>query len=152
MVSFAKEIEVRWSDCDPNRHLRSSAFSDFATHVRFGFLESRGFPIAEFGRLDLGPAVRSEEILYFREIGLGDSVTVDVQLAGLSPDGARWKLRHEFKRGDGALAARQTLAGGWISLTQRKLVVPPAALADAFRSLARAEDFEELASLQPKES
>jgi acyl-CoA thioester hydrolase len=149
-VRFAKELEVRWSDCDPNRHLRNSAFADYATHVRFTFLESRGFSVDEFARLDVGPAVQHEETRYFREVLLGHRVTIDLTLAGLSADGARWRLRHSFTRGDGVLAARLTLAGGWISLARRKLVVPPAQVTEAFRALDRDDDYEELRSLDDR--
>jgi acyl-CoA thioester hydrolase len=39
-----------------------------------------------------------------------------------------------------------TSTGGWLDLTNRKLIVPPEALLAAMRSLAQTEDFQVLAS------
>jgi acyl-CoA thioester hydrolase len=39
-----------------------------------------------------------------------------------------------------------TSTGGWLDLAARRLVSPPPALAEALRSLSRADDFQELSS------
>ena len=46
----------------------------------------------------------------------------------------------------GELAARITSLGGWLDLAARKLVAPPAPLADALRALEHTADFEVLPS------
>jgi acyl-CoA thioester hydrolase len=61
-----------------------------------------------------------------------------------SADGARFRLRNEFFREDGQLAARVTSIGGWLDLTQRKLVAPPPRLAQLLRALVRSEDYTEI--------
>lgn len=41
-VLYEKTIEVRWADCDANRHMRHSAYSDLCGHTRVGFMDSIG--------------------------------------------------------------------------------------------------------------
>jgi acyl-CoA thioester hydrolase len=90
--------------------------------------------------------VRRDEVEYFRELRLLETVTVSFSLAGLSDDASRMRLRNEFVREDGQLAAKVTSTGGWLDLAARRLVSPPPALAEALRSLSRADDFQELSS------
>ena len=40
---YYKEIEIRWSDMDANRHLANTAYLDFGGHTRIDFLASLGF-------------------------------------------------------------------------------------------------------------
>ena len=39
MKDFIKEIQVRWSDLDPNFHLRHSVYYDWGAYCRIEFLE-----------------------------------------------------------------------------------------------------------------
>ena len=54
----------------------------------------------------------------------------------------RFRVRNEFWRADGKIAARLTSTGGWLDLNARKLVLPPDGLRAAMVSLAAAADFE----------
>ena len=67
-------------------------------------------------------------------------------LAGISPDGSRFRIRNEFFREDGKMAARVTTQGGWLNLELRKLTAPPPELVDVFSALARTGDFQEMES------
>ena len=69
---FQEQFAVRWSDLDANRHVRNTIFSEFATHTRFGFLESHGFAQGDFETMRFGPVMFREEIRYRREILFGD--------------------------------------------------------------------------------
>lgn len=42
------EFHVRWSDLDPNMHLRHTAYNDMCAATRFSYLESLGFTMAKF--------------------------------------------------------------------------------------------------------
>ena len=42
MISFSKELSFRWSDLDPNFHVRHSAYYDFGAQHRIEILESLG--------------------------------------------------------------------------------------------------------------
>ena len=143
---FEKRLLAGWGDMDFNSHMRNTAFLDKSADVRMMFFSENGFPMEEFIRLKIGPVIRKDEIEYFKEIRLLEELRVTLGIAGLAEDGSRFLLRNEFWRADGKLAAKVTSAGGWLDLSQRKLVVPPAALLTALRSLPQTEDFQALSS------
>lgn len=139
---FAKTFHVRWSDTDFNAHMRNTAYLDIAADVRMMFFDERGFSMREFERLQLGPVVVKDEIDYFREMRLLEPFRVTLVLAGLSADGARFRLENEFLRGDGRLAARVISDGGWLDLRARKLTVPPEKLRATLGALTRSANFQ----------
>lgn len=145
--AFECRFEVRWDDLDGNRHVRNTAFSEYATHTRFRLLGAHGFTQAKLEELRFGPVMMREEIRYRREVLFGDALVVDVRCAGLSPDSSHWRVHQEVVRSDGRQAALLTIQGGWLHLDHRKLVAPPAELAAILLSLPRTHDFEELSSL-----
>lgn len=138
---FSKRFEVRWADLDANRHLRNTAYLDFATHVRFAFLAENGFPPSRFGELHFGPVILREEMTFLREVGPNDELTVDYRLAAVSADRRRFRLRHRVFRRDGVEAARIETDGGWMDLATRKLRPPPDELQKALDRLVRTGDF-----------
>ena len=141
---FQRELTAGWGDMDFNAHMRNTAYLDKAADVRMLYFADRGFSTAEFARMRFGPVVRKDELAYFREVGLMESLTVTLALGGLSGDGSHWILRNEFFRGDGQRAATVTSTGGWLDLAARRLVPPPAPVLDAMRALERTADFQEL--------
>lgn len=146
---FAKSVEVRWADCDPNRHLRHTAYNDYATHVRFRYLEENGFGGREFARLRLGPVIFREETRFFKEVRMGEAMEVDFQVAALSPTGARFHLLQEIHRRGGELAAVVRVEGAWLNVETRKLVEPPPELVELIRALPRTADYRELPDREP---
>ncbi len=146
VTPFEQQIVVRWQDIDANRHLRNTAYSEFATDTRFRFVAAHGYTQERFEELRFGPVILREDIRYRREVLLGQTVTVNVLAAGLSPDGSAWRVRHEIRLPDGREAATLTLDGGWLHLDTRRLVEPPADLLASLRGLPRTPDFEELPS------
>ena len=144
---FETRFHARWADMDFNAHMGNAAYLDAASDVRMQYFASRGFPMAEFARLRVGPVVRRGELEYQRELRLLEPVLATLELGGLSADGARFRMCNEFRREDGQLAARVVSLGGWLDLSTRKLCVPPPALAEAMQALARSADFVELPGL-----
>lgn len=143
---YTKTLYAGWADMDFNAHMKNTAYLDKAADVRQMFLLENGFPVEEFLRLRIGPVVMKDEVEYFREVGLQQSITVTYALAGHAPDGSRFLLRHEIFRPDGQLSARVTSTGGWLNLAERKLVAPPPALLAAMNSLEKTNDFQVLPS------
>lgn len=143
---YTKTLYAGWADMDFNSHMKNTAYLDKAADVRQMFLIENGFPVEEFFRLRIGPVVMKDEVEYFKEVGLQQKITVTYALAGHAPDGSRFLLRHEIFRPDGELSARVTSAGGWLNLTERKLIAPPAALLSAMNSLEQTSDFVTLPS------
>ena len=135
-----------WGQMDFNAHLANTAYLDMAADARMLFFSENGFPMAEFARQKFGPVIRRDELEYLREVRLLERVRVDLLLGGLSADAGRFRFINRFFREDGTPAARVISAGGWLGFEQRKLVAPPAALADVLRALPRSEDYSEIAA------
>lgn len=146
-AAFEITVEVRWDDLDANRHVRNTAFSEYASNARFHLLVAHGFDQMRLEQLRFGPVMMREDIHYRRELFFGDVLTVRVHAAGLSTDGSHWRVYQEVLRPDGKEAATLFIQGGWIQLDQRKLVAPPEELAAVLLSLPRTADFAELPSL-----
>jgi acyl-CoA thioester hydrolase len=143
---YEKTFHVGWAQVDFNGHLGNTSYMDLAVDVRMFFFAENGFPIQEFQRRRFGPVILKDEIEYFREFHLLDPIRITFQAAGLSEDVTRFRIRNEFYRADGKLAARLTTVGGWLDLDKRKLIVPPENLATVMKNLARTDDFEVLPS------
>ena len=139
---FEKTFHVGWAQVDFNGHLGNTSFMDLAVDVRMFYFAGNGFSIGEFQRQRFGPVIMKDEIEYYREFHLLDPIRITQQCAGMSEDASRFKIRNEFFREDGKLAARLDTTGGWLDLDKRKLIVPPENLANAMRALVRTEDFE----------
>jgi acyl-CoA thioester hydrolase len=146
---YAKEFLAGWGTMDFNGHLANRSYLDLAADVRMTFFAEHGFPPAEFRRLAIGPVVKKDELEYFREIGLHETVTVTLAALGLSADGARFVLENEIWSAANERAARVRSTGGWLDLRARKLVVPPPDLLHAMQQWPRCSDFTELQPLRP---
>jgi acyl-CoA thioester hydrolase len=141
---YAKEFLAGWGTMDFNGHLANTAYLDLAADVRMAFFADHGFPPSEFRRLALGPVIRKDELEYFREVGLHETVTVTYAALAMSADGARFVLENEIWTAAGERAAVVRSTGGWLDLRARRLVAPPAALLAAFMQVPRSADFVEL--------
>jgi len=141
---FTHRFEVGWGDLDFNGHMRNTAYLDLAATVRMLYFQSQGFEMPEFERLRFGPVVLKDEVEYFRELRLLQPVLVGIELAGLSGDGTRFRIRNPFQTEEGKVVAKVTSTGGWMDLNLRKLGAPPEPLRRVLESLERSADFEEL--------
>jgi len=139
-------FHVRWGDMDFNAHMKNTAYLDMSGDVRMMYFAEHGFSMREFERLRVGPVIMRDELEYFKEMRLLETITVNLQLAGLSPDASRFCFRNEFFRKDGRLVARVTSVGGWLDLADRRLTAPPERLARVLRDLQTSESFRELDS------
>ena len=141
---YSKEFLAGWATMDINGHMANTAYLDLAADVRMAFFAEHGFPPSEFRRLALGPVIRKEELEYFREVGLHDTVTVTYAALAMSADGARFVLENEVWSAEGERAATLRSTGGWLDLRARKLVAPPPALLAVLVQVPRAPGFTEL--------
>ena len=145
-MAFERTLLAGWGDMDFNSHMRNTAYLDKGADIRMMFFAENGFGADMMHQLRIGPVIMRDEIEYFREIHLMDPVRVTLARAGLSDDGSRFRVRNEFWRADGKIAARLTSTGGWLDLNARKLVLPPDGLRAAMVSLDAVADFEVLPS------
>ena len=143
---FTKKLYAGWADMDFNAHMKNTAYLDKCSDVRLMFFAENGFPAEEFARLRFGPVVMKDEVEYYREVTLLQSIEVSLAVAGLSADGSRFILRNDFRRGDGKACVKVTSTGGWLDLDARKLIAPPESLLAGLRTLPRTDDFRELPS------
>ena len=141
MDSYFNSFQVTWSDLDPNRHLRHTAYNDFAAQVRVNFISEHGFSFQEMGKLQVGPILFREETRFFREIGFNEIIKINIQLASASDDGAKWAMLHQIFRADGELSATVLVEGAWMDLRLRKITAPPGDLKDVVMKMPKTEDF-----------
>lgn len=142
MSNYSKPVEVRWSDLDPNFHLRHSVYYDWGAYARISFLEEYGLTVAFMAQTHIGPILFREECIFKREIRLGDKVTVTLELIKAREDQSRWSIRHHIYKNDDILSAVLTVDGAWIDTHLRKLSAPPAQVMEVFSNMPRANDFE----------
>jgi acyl-CoA thioester hydrolase len=145
---FVRRFVVRWSDADANGHLRNTAFSEFATDTRVALFAALGYDWTRLQAAHLGPVLFREEIEYRREAAIGEEVLVDALASGLAPDGSRWAIVHRLWKPDGTEMAKVKVVGSFIDLEARRATAPPKDLADAMRTMARSDPFEELAAIR----
>ena len=72
MASFIKEISFRWSDLDPNFHVRHSAYYDFGAQHRIEILEELGLTLRVMQTQGFGPVLFREECVFRKELKLSD--------------------------------------------------------------------------------
>jgi len=142
MSSFTLPVQVRWSDLDPNFHLRHSVYYDWAAMCRLEYLQAHGLTPALMAQLQFGPIIFREEAVFRKEIRFGDAIEITLHLAKGRRDFSRWTIQHEIKRTDGTLCAILTIDGAWLNTAERKLFIPPAAATDVFRQMPLGEHFE----------
>lgn len=135
MKKFEKNIEVRWSDVDPNRHVRHSAYYEYGAHVRIRYFTECGFDSATMSQLNIGPILFKEECSFIKEIRPDDTISINVLKGEVSEDASRWILHHEIFNQKGEKSAHITIKGAWIDLNIRKLTSPPIELAKAIHEL-----------------
>ncbi len=139
-VTFA----TKWSDFDPNRHMRHTAYNEYAAEVRVRFFAAQKFSINEFTKLNIGPILFEEHTSFRKEIHLGENITVNLRLSGLSKNNERWKITHEVFNQAGKLSAIIKVYGAWIDLSKRKLTVPAKEAQHLFLNAEKTDDFEEI--------
>ena len=138
---YIKEFDIRWSDLDANRHVANSAYINFMSHTRMGFLMENGFGQKEMAKHNIGPVVFYEHVYYFKEIFAGKPLKVSLQLKGLSEDGMYFEFVHNFYDHKGQNFASCEMMGGWIDLKERKLIGLPSDLFENLNSLSHTDDF-----------
>jgi acyl-CoA thioester hydrolase len=142
MEKFVKDLQVRWSDLDPNFHLRHSVYYDWGAFCRIEFLSRFQLDPSLMQQLHFGPIIFREECIFKREIRFGDHVTIDLKLAKSRRDYSRWTIQHLIMKNEEILSAVLTLDGAWIDTVARKLTIPPAQAASVFSQMPAAEDFQ----------
>ena len=130
-----------WSQIDANQHMRHSAYADFAAQARLMMLEEAGLGPAILYKLNVGPLMFREELIFLREVAMNDRLKVTCEITKSRPDGSRLSIRHEIYRADGVKAAIINVDGAWLDMTKRKLTPLPEGLSQAFMNAPKSEDY-----------
>lgn len=140
-MNYSKSIEIRWSDLDPNFHVRHSAYYDFGASIRMSFLTEHGLGTDVLLQHQLGPILFREECLFKREIQFKDIVSINLILKQCTHSYSRWTMQHEIIKNGDIVAAVITVDGAWMNTAKRRLTVPPDFVSATMDKLPRAEDF-----------
>ena len=143
-MDFKITFKTKWADFDANRHMRHTAYNDYAAEVRVRYFKEHGMSIEDLAKENLGPILFKEETNFYKEIHIGEDITVNLALNALSSKLERWKLQHQIFNKAGKLAAQINVYGAWINLEKRKLSAPSAKFKNLFSSLNKTDDFEEI--------
>ncbi len=144
MEAYSMPYQVRWTDIDANRHVRYSAYIDAAAELRYRFFTEHGLPPEVFDSLGVGPVYTSLTANFFREVRLGETLTITYQLTGLSPSGLRWKVQHDFLKSNAKKAVTLFLEGTILNLATRQPTAPTPEIMAVFQQVPRPAEFEEL--------
>jgi len=142
MEDFKMPIQIRWSDLDPNFHLRHSVYYDYGALCRVHFLNAHSLDAAAMQRLQIGPILFREEALFKREIRSEDKIYMTLKLLKAKKDFSRWSIQHQLIKNEDILSAIITVDGAWMNIIQRKLSSPPEEVFAAFDCMPKGEKFE----------
>ena len=142
MSEFNRVIQVRWSDLDPNFHVRHSIYYDWGAFVRVEFLNEYGLNYEIMQELKFGPILFREECVFRREVVSGDEIRMNLLLIRSKRDFSRWSIQHQITKTDGTLCAVLTVDGAWMDVVRRKLSSPPEKVHEVFNRMPKAESFE----------
>lgn len=141
-MSYKISFKTKWSDFDANKHMRHTAYNDYAAEARLRFLNENGFGLSVMKNQNIGPILFSENTIFRREIKLGEDISVELFLEASSKNGERFKLKSILYREDGELAATISIYLAWIDLTKRKLAIPSNQIIKTLKNLEKTSDFE----------
>ena len=142
MNEFSRSVQLRWSDLDPNFHIRHSVYYDWGAFCRVEFLNAYGLNYQVMQDLQFGPILFREECVFRREIRMGEEVTINLKIIRARKDYSRWSIHHEIVKADGSLCAVLTVDGAWMDVSKRKLASPPQKVHEVFEQMPRDEKFE----------
>lgn len=141
MKEYRKQVEIRWSDLDPNFHLRHSVYYDWGAFVRMSYMTEFGITPALLLQLQIGPILFREECTFKREIGFQDKVEISLELYKCTRNMSRWGMRHEIWKNGETLCAILHADGAWLDTRLRKLAIPPDQFREGFEHIPHTHDF-----------
>lgn len=144
MSEYSRPYQIRFSDIDANGHVNYSAYINAAGDLRYGFFSEHDFPPARFQELGIGPVYTAIHAQFFREVRMGETVTIAYEMSGLSPHGGRWKVHHDMLKSNGKKAVSLDVEGAIINLATRRPALPTPELLETFHLIPRAKGFEAL--------
>jgi len=140
-MNYIKQVEIRWSDLDPNFHLRHSVYYDFGAYCRISFLFDNGITEDVMREHSIGPVLFREECFFMKEIILGDKINISLKLKSVSADFRKFSMQHEIFRNENELAALLIVDGAWMDTVKRKIAAPPQMVIETLNTIPKTEDY-----------
>ncbi|MBS1626356.1 MAG: thioesterase family protein [Bacteroidetes bacterium] len=141
MKSYLKKVEIRWSDLDPNFHLRHSVYYDWGAFIRMSVFNEIKITPAIMLQHNIGVIIFREECVFKKEIIWGDDITVNLKLLQSEKNFRKWTIQHEVFKNETTLCAIITLDGAWIDIEKRKLTIPPDFFVEELNKIPKADNF-----------
>ena len=142
MEKFIKDVQVRWSDLDPNFHLRHSVYYDWGAFCRIEFLVAHGLTSEGMMKMNFGPILFREECIFRKEIFLNDKVTINLEMLKAKRNFSKWSIQHSIFKDSDTIAAILTVDGAWIDTVKRNLAIPPQEVVHIFNQMPASENFQ----------
>jgi acyl-CoA thioester hydrolase len=142
MNNFSRAVQVRWSDLDPNFHLRHSVYYDWGAFCRVEFLSEIGLTDKTMQQLQIGPILFREECVFRKEIRLNDKVSIDLKTLAAKRDFSRFTIQHTITKNEGILSAVLTVDIAWLDVVKRKLAVLLPEIQQLLKDSPQAENFQ----------
>ncbi len=137
---YKQKLHIRWSDLDPNGHVRHSVYYDFAAQLRTELFIQRGITVSDMAKAGFGPILFEDKASFRRELHFGDDLIMTGALKAVREDYGRFVFLHEIWRGE-TLCATVEVLGAFIDLKARKLTVPPKDFIDKLSNFPRHAEF-----------
>src|SRR5687768_17717721 len=74
MNEFINNVQLRWSDLDPNFHARHSVYYDWGAMCRVDFFNKYGLTSEMMIRNQIGPVLFREECSFRKEVKMEDTI------------------------------------------------------------------------------
>jgi acyl-CoA thioester hydrolase len=140
-LMYSQTFKIHWAGIDANGHLRNTAYSELATNTRFSFFADHDFSVATLAKHQMGPVITREDIRYFREVTLLESVTVSCQVQAATADYAKFEFFQQIKKENGKVAAQLIVEGMWLDLVKRRPASPFPALLEVCKKIPLTDNF-----------
>ncbi len=142
MNEFVKEISLRWSDFDPNFHVRHSVYYDFGAQHRVEILQKLGMTMQVMQEQHFGPILFREECVFKREMKMNQKFFISTSVGKIKEDASRWTLIHNFINENKDVIATITVDGAWMDTKLRKIANPTPQIAKVIMNkLPKTENF-----------
>jgi acyl-CoA thioester hydrolase len=142
MTPFTNELSLRWSDLDPNFHVRHSVYYDFGAQQRVEILEKFGLTIKLMQENHLGPILFKEECVFRKELRYGQRIFITTKIGKLNADASRWTIVHELTNEKEEICATISVDGAWMDTKIRKLANPtPKIISEMMDAMPKTQNF-----------
>jgi len=142
MNEYSHIVQIRWSDLDPNFHLRHSVYYDWGAFCRIEYFNEQHLTPDVMYKLHIGPILFREECIFRKEIRLGNTVSINLKIMKARKDFSRWSIQHQIIKSENEVAAVLSVDGAWMNTMQRKLTTPPQEIWQVFDAMPKHEAFE----------